>query len=193
MIMNLFGSFMAPPANAPGTADSGASSNSNAASNEEYEQFMRNFAQGFQAGMNASSNFQAQSQASAESSNVPAVVSFLFGRSSGIMFLFSGTCFLASLLSPIDRSGLAAVPRRALHHRSARGAAPSVRLFPGDAGAGGCAEQRSFVCGMDSDAAERDFAVASGGLARGLDRRSVLLSAEILRFSLANGRFRGES
>lgn len=193
MLMGLFGTLMGQPPNANVNADSGASSSSNAAMNEEYEQFMRNFSQGFQAGVNASSNFQAQSQFSAEDSQVPAVVSFLFGKTSGIMFVFSGTCRLSSVLSSIDRSWLAALSHRLLRHRIACSAARSVFLCCGDPGADSGAEQRSFVYWVDSDDFERDYSIEIGRLARHADGQSVFRSAEMVRVPDANGRTKRES
>ena len=191
--MGLFGSLMGQPPNANVNAGPDASSSPNTATNEEYEQFMRNFSQGFQAGVNATSNFQAQTQLSANSSQVPSLVSFFFGKSSGIMFVFFGTCSFASILSSIDCSRSAALSYRVLRHRLARSAPPSVSLLPGDPGAGSGAKQRSLDDWMDSNAFERNHAVAARRLARHVDRQFFLRSAEMVRVPDANGRITLES
>ena len=191
--MGLFGTLMGQPPNANVNAGPDASSSSNAAANEEYEQFMRDFSQGFQAGVNASSNFQAQTKLSADSSQVSSLISFFFGKSSGIMFVFFGTCSFPPILSSIDCSRPAALSYRVLRHRLARSAPPSVSLLPGDPGAGSGAKQRSLDDRMDSHAFKRNHAVPARRLARHVDRQFLLRSAEMVRVPDANGRIPLES
>ena len=142
--MGLLETLIGQPPNADVNADSDAFSSPDDAVDEEQGQFVQDFLQVFQLALNASPYFQAQMQPSESSSQVPFLVSFFFGKSNAIVFVFFGTCCFPSILSSIDRSGPAALSHRVLRHRLARSAPHDVSLRPGDPGADRGVKQHSL-------------------------------------------------